>query len=112
MPTYVYRSLRDPDLTYEFSQSMNDEPYREHPETGEPLRRILAAPAIHRRGLKRSARVDKRSPAATACACASSTVLDALGVAGQTPRYRPASGGGHRGHGHGHGKHCNGHHEQ
>ncbi len=114
MPTYVYRSLRDPEVTYEFRHSMNEPAYSEHPQTGEPLQRILSAPVIRQRGLKKSTRVDKRSPAATACGCASSTALSALGMARQTPRYQPTTARSHshgHGHGHGHGKSCSGHHK-
>jgi len=109
MPTYVYRSLSDPEVSYEFSQSMSDAAYSAHPETGEPLQRVLSAPVIRQRGLKKSTRVDKRSPAATACGCASSSALSALGMARQTPRYQPTSS--RSGHTHGHGKSCSSHHK-
>lgn len=45
MAIYVYESIPDSDAapvrTYEFKQSMNDAAYTKHPETGEPIRRVV-----------------------------------------------------------------------
>jgi len=45
MPIYVYESIPqkpDQELRYfEFSQRMTDEAYTKHPETGEPIRRVI-----------------------------------------------------------------------
>ena len=45
MPIYVYESIpQKPDEKsryFEFIQSMTDEPYTKHPETGEPIRRVI-----------------------------------------------------------------------
>ena len=45
MPIYVYESiLQDPDgkpRYFEFLQDMSDKPYAKHPETGEPIRRVM-----------------------------------------------------------------------
>jgi len=45
MTTYVYETIpakpgAKPSY-FEFKQSMKDAPYRNHPETGEPIRRVL-----------------------------------------------------------------------
>ena len=51
MPTYVYRVIR-PDgagaaeETFEVRQSMNDAPLTTHPETGEPVERVICPPNI------------------------------------------------------------------
>jgi hypothetical protein len=45
MATYVYETIpREPDavpLRFEFVQSMKDAPLKHHPETGEPVRRVI-----------------------------------------------------------------------
>ena len=45
MPIYVYKTIpeRPGEKTryFEFLQSMTDEPFTEHPETGEPIRRVV-----------------------------------------------------------------------
>jgi len=49
MPLYQYE-LVNPDGSggeqFELFQSMADEPLTKHPETGQPVRRVLCAPAI------------------------------------------------------------------
>jgi len=45
MTTYVYETIptkkgEEPKL-YEIQQSMKDEPLAKHPETGEPIRRVI-----------------------------------------------------------------------
>ncbi len=46
MATYVYETVpQHPDefpVRFEFVQSMNDEALRRHPETGEPVRRVIS----------------------------------------------------------------------
>jgi len=72
MPIYVYEALEDSLQQFEFRQAINDEPYTQHPQTGIAIQRIIvpgAAVKIH--GLKKGTKVNKRSPAATACACSS-----------------------------------------
>lgn len=50
MPTYVYHVLdargEPTGRTFEIVQSMKDAPLKVHPDTGEPLRRAIVAPAI------------------------------------------------------------------
>lgn len=44
MPTYVYETTdpKKPVRHFEIRQSMKDEPLRVHPETGEPVRRVIS----------------------------------------------------------------------
>ena len=49
MPTYLYKDLNTGEI-YELVQSMRDEPYTAHPETGAPVKRVLARPAIAFKG--------------------------------------------------------------
>lgn len=49
MPTYLYKNPETGEI-FEFKQRMSDEPYTAHPETGEPLRRIVQRPAIAFKG--------------------------------------------------------------
>lgn len=50
MPTYVYRikSLpeTDPGAFFEIRQSMSEPALQAHPETGEPVERVICAPAL------------------------------------------------------------------
>ncbi|AWN23881.1 FmdB family transcriptional regulator [Deinococcus irradiatisoli] len=49
MPMYVYRNLNTGE-TFELKQSMKDSALTEHPETGEPIKRLVSAPAIAFKG--------------------------------------------------------------
>lgn len=40
MPIYVYKGLETGNY-YEFEQGFHDEPLKAHPETGEPLKRVI-----------------------------------------------------------------------
>jgi predicted nucleic acid-binding Zn ribbon protein len=54
MPLYVYRVIRsksaaksdETDETFEVRQSIHDPPLTKHPETGEPVERVICAPNI------------------------------------------------------------------
>lgn len=49
MPTYVYETILDDGSTgeqFEVYQSMSEDPLTRHPETGQPVRRVLQAPFI------------------------------------------------------------------
>jgi predicted nucleic acid-binding Zn ribbon protein len=48
MPTYVYRILRPgkPTETFEVQQSILASPLTHHPETGEPVERVICPPTI------------------------------------------------------------------
>ena len=75
MPTYVYETIpgeadAEPHR-FEVFQKMTDAPLTADPETGVPVRRIITGGIGLKLGvLKRSTVVDKKSPAATACGCA------------------------------------------
>ncbi len=49
MPVYVYRNLVTGD-TFELEQRITEDALTAHPETGEPVRRIIQPPAIAFRG--------------------------------------------------------------
>jgi predicted nucleic acid-binding Zn ribbon protein len=75
MPTYTYETVPgDPGeepRRFEVFQSMNDDALTHDPETGLPVRRIITGGIGLKLGvLKRSTVIDKKSPAATACGCA------------------------------------------
>ncbi len=74
MPTYVYEVIaNDTEQTprqFELVQKMSEEALTHDPQTGEPVRRVISAGALKFRGLKRTTVVNKKSPAATACGCA------------------------------------------
>ncbi|MDH3352070.1 MAG: zinc ribbon domain-containing protein [Gammaproteobacteria bacterium] len=75
MPTYVYETVPDsPEeepRRFDVFQRMSDQPLTHDPESGAPVRRIITGGIGLKLGvLKRSTTVDKSSPAATACGCA------------------------------------------
>jgi hypothetical protein len=49
MPIYVYELDIDDDSQqerFEFFQKMSDRPFTRHPETGQPIRRVITAPYV------------------------------------------------------------------
>ncbi len=49
MPIYVYEILREDNQdgeTFEILQGPNDPPLTHHPDTGQPVRRVLSVPSI------------------------------------------------------------------
>jgi len=75
MPTYTYETVPskqgDKPRRFEVTQSMSESPLTADPVTGEPVRMIITGGSGIRLGvLRRSTVVDKKSPAATACGCA------------------------------------------
>lgn len=75
MPTYVYETIPDDSTQkprrFEVFQSMHDDALAHDPDSGEPVRRIITGGIGVKLGvLRRSTVVDKKSPAATACGCA------------------------------------------
>jgi predicted nucleic acid-binding Zn ribbon protein len=75
MPTYTYETCPTnagtPPRRFEVIQKMSDDAFTTDPETGEPVRRVISGGQGYRqKGMRRSAKVDKTSPAATACGCA------------------------------------------
>lgn len=118
MPTYNYRST-DTGEIFEFTHSIHDAALSEHPDTGETIERIImAAPALHMKGLKKHVQVNYKSAAATACGCASNTALaqQMYSNSRETPKYGSISSrktvhGGvntssNSGHSHSHGSGC------
>jgi predicted nucleic acid-binding Zn ribbon protein len=76
MPTYVYETIPgnpdDEPRRFEVFQRMTDDALSHDPDSGEPVRKIITGGIGVKLGvLKRSTVVDKKSPAATACGCAS-----------------------------------------
>lgn len=76
MPTYIYETIpADPAVEprrFEVFQRMSDAALTHDPLSGEPVRKIIAGGIGIKLGvLRRSTVVDKSSPAATACGCAS-----------------------------------------
>ncbi|WP_370519785.1 FmdB family transcriptional regulator [Deinococcus sp. AJ005] len=49
MPTYLYKNI-DTGEIYELRQSMRDDAYTVHPETGAAVKRVLARPSIAFKG--------------------------------------------------------------
>jgi predicted nucleic acid-binding Zn ribbon protein len=49
MPTYLYKNIETGEI-YELQQSMRDEAYTTHPQTGVPVKRVLARPGIAFKG--------------------------------------------------------------
>jgi len=46
MPTYVYETIPEEEageaIRFEVKQSMTDEPLKMHPETGQPVKRVIS----------------------------------------------------------------------
>jgi hypothetical protein len=104
MPTYVYESIppdgRVPER-FEVTQSMNDAPLTTHPETGDPVRRIVTGGlGIMGKPIRRSTQIDKSLAAATPCGCAKGA-LASMTAAKRSPGPRIQSACGH-GHHHKH----------
>jgi predicted nucleic acid-binding Zn ribbon protein len=75
MPTYTYETIpnkqSDKPRRFEIVQRMSDRSLTEDPETGLPVRMIITGGSGIKLGvIRRSTVVDKKSPAATACGCA------------------------------------------
>jgi len=75
MPTYTYETIprdsNDKPRRFEVTQHMSDPNLTEDSVTGQPVRRIITGGIGIKLGvLRRSTVVDKKSPAATACGCA------------------------------------------
>lgn len=75
MPTYIYETIpedpTDEPRRFEIFQKIADKPLTRDPVSGDPVRKIITGGiGLKLKGLKRSTIVDKKSPAATACGCA------------------------------------------
>lgn len=119
MATYTYESIESGEI-FRIEHSVHDDALQFHPETGEAVKRIIAgAPALHIPGLKKHVQIDRKSPAATACGCASNVALAQAMYKNsrETPTYgslsskRTVTGGvvtktSGCGHSHSHGRSC------
>lgn len=101
MPTYIYESMPTDGSSptrFEVVQRMTDAPLMKHPETGEPVRRIITGgQGIKGKPIRRSTVVNKNLAGATPCGCATEALAAATG--------RPAAALRHRHSGHGQGPH-------
>lgn len=108
MPTYVYESIPsdgEAPERFEVTQGMNDAPLTAHPQTGEPVRRIVTGGlGIKGKPIRRSTQIDRSLAAATPCGCAKgalAAMTPARQPLAQRPR-QPVSGHAHAGRGHTH----------
>ncbi len=101
MPTYIYESMPTDGTAperFEVVQRMLDAPLDTHPETGEPVRRIITGgQGIKGKPLRRSTVVNKNLAGATPCGCSTAALEQATG--------RPAAELGRRNAGHSHRPH-------
>ncbi len=85
MPTYVYKNLTTGD-TFEIKQSMSDPALTEHPETGDPVKRVIQPVGIAFKGSgfyvndsrsgSSSSSASTSSPAPSCASCASGASAD------------------------------------
>jgi len=70
MTTYIYETLPADDSTeprvFEYRQRMTDKPLTQHPETGEPVRRIISGGLGYMQKGKASS---APSPCGSGCGC-------------------------------------------
>ena len=90
MPTYTYRVIsrdgRDREL-FEVVQGMRDEPLTVHPQTGEPVRRVITGgTGVLGQPVRRSTVVDKSLAAATPCGCSGTALQEMARPASRGPR--------------------------
>ncbi|MDH3418610.1 MAG: hypothetical protein OEM78_04005 [Gammaproteobacteria bacterium] len=107
MPTYIYESMptdgRAPER-FEMFQRMTETPLTEHPQTGDPVRRIVTGGlGIMGKPIRRSTVVDKTLAAATPCGC-SKSALAAMAAAKLPLEKRPRPQTCSHSHGQGHGR--------
>jgi predicted nucleic acid-binding Zn ribbon protein len=75
MPTYLYETIPTDKNTlprqFEVFHRMSDKPLKADPKTGLEVKQLITGGiGIKLKGLRRSTLVNKLSPAATACGCA------------------------------------------
>jgi predicted nucleic acid-binding Zn ribbon protein len=64
MPKYVYQNINTGEQ-YEFEQRFSDDAYTHHPETGDPIKRLIFAPAVVFKGSGWYAKDSKSSGSST-----------------------------------------------
>jgi predicted nucleic acid-binding Zn ribbon protein len=103
MSTYTYESIPADGAAptrFEVVQSMNDRPLETHPDTGEPVRRIITGGlGIKGKPIRRSTEVNKSLAAATPCGCSRTALAEIAGARGGADRH--CHGHGHAGHAYG-----------
>jgi len=106
MPTYTYESIPadgGAPERFELVQGMNDEPLVVHPETGEPVRRVITGGlAVLGKPIRRSTVVNKSLAAATPCGCSRTALTQVSRPASRGPRLTTAACHGHGGRAHKH----------
>ncbi len=89
MPTYTYQvisSKGDGAERFEVVQGMRDEPLTVHPQTGEPVRRVITGGTGVLGGpVRRSTVVDKSLAAATPCGCSRAALGELARPASRMP---------------------------
>jgi predicted nucleic acid-binding Zn ribbon protein len=83
MPVYIYQGLETGNY-YEFTQGYHDAPLSHHPETQEPLKRVISAPAVVFKGSGWYAKDSRSSGNRTASSSSSES----------TPAAKPAEASG------------------
>ena len=99
MPTYTYQVISGGGggERFEVVQGMRDDPLTVHPQTGEPVRRVITGgTGLLGRPVRRSTVVDKSLAAATPCGCSTSALRELTRPASRGPR---TTAGTHHDHG-------------
>lgn len=106
MPTYVYEYIpADGGVPerFEVVQGMSEEPLAVHPQTGEPVRRVITGGlGVTGKPIRRSTVVNKSLAAATPCGCSRKALTQVTRPASRGPRVTTAACHGHGGRSHRH----------
>ena len=90
MPTYTYQVITSNGRRgdrFEVVQGMRDEPLTVHPQTGEPVRRVITGgTGVLGQPVRRSTVVDKSLAAATPCGCSTTALRELTRPANRAPR--------------------------
>ena len=90
MPTYTYQVIASGGRggeRFEIVQGMRDEPLSVHPQTGEPVRRVITGgTGVLNQPVRRSTVVDKSLAAATPCGCSTTALRELARPASRGPR--------------------------
>jgi len=106
MPTYVYEYIPadgGAPERFEVVQGMSEEPLAVHPQTGEPVRRVITGGlGVTGKPIRRSTVVNKSLPAATPCGCSRTALAQVTRPASQGPRLTTTAHHSHGGRSHKH----------
>ena len=90
MPTYTYRVITGNGRggeRFEVVQGMREDPLTVHPQTGEPVRRVITGGSgVLGKPVRRSTVVDKSLAAATPCGCSATALREMARPASLGPR--------------------------